>query len=228
MPEKDSIVTFKCQMSNHFMSDSSIRPTAAARCVAIPFNRLPVMAMLALFLVLGSCDRAATPKPRGYLRIKTPEKAYTLYDEQPAFSFEVPEYARVVPKPDGNGGEGWIDVVVPELNGTIHLSYKPVNGNLAGYITDCRNLAYKHTVKAEGIEETPFIQREENRYGMIYDLSGNVASAVQFFVTDSTTHFLRGSLYFNAIPNQDSLRPLVEFLREDILHLIGTTRWKYD
>ena len=99
--------------------------------------------------------------------------------------------------------------------------------NLTAYITDSRDLVYKHTVKAQGIEDTPFIHREESRFGMIYDLKGDVASAVQFFVTDSTTHFLRGSLYFNCRPNRDSLNPVIEFLREDIIHMIETTSWKY-
>jgi len=202
--------------------DHVFRPDPGPRILAL------ALALAVCLPLMVSCNRQETPKPKGYLRIKTPEKSYRLYDEQPQYSFEVPEYAQVVPNQSRNAKEGWFDIRVPELNGTIHLSYKPVNGNLSEYITDCRTLAYKHTVKAEGIEETPFIEREEDRYGMIYDLSGNVASAVQFFVTDSTTHFLRGSLYFHTVPNQDSLRPLVDFLREDILHLIETTRWKYE
>ena len=90
-----------------------------------------------------------------------------------------------------------------------------------------RTLVYKHTVKADGIEETPFINPGERKYGMVYDLSGDVASAVQFFITDSTNHFLRGSLYFNCPPNRDSLKPVIDFMREDIMHLIETIRWKY-
>lgn len=173
-----------------------------------------------------SCDRSFTPKPSGYVRIQTPEKKYRLYDSQPFYSFEIPVYAEV--SQDRGGDEaGWINLVFPGLNGTIHLSYKAVNGNLGDYITDCRTLAYKHTVKANGIEETPFIHREENRFGMVYDLSGNVASAVQFFITDSTTHFLRGSLYFNCPPNSDSLKPVIDFMREDMMHLIETCEWKY-
>lgn len=175
---------------------------------------------------LVSCDRSYTPKPAGYVKIETPEKAYRLYDDQPFYSFEIPEYASIVAshRPEE---AGWINLVVPQLNGTVHLSYKPIQGNLGKYITDCRTLAYKHTVKADGIEETPFINREEKQYGMVYDLSGNVASSVQFFLTDSTTHFLRGSLYFNSPPNHDSLKPVIDFLREDIMHLIRSTRWKY-
>ena len=123
--------------------------------------------------------------------------------------------------------DGWINISVPQLNGKIHLSYKPVDDHLNALITDCRELVYKHTVKAHAIEETPFIQRDQKSFGMIYDLKGDVASAVQFFMTDSTDHFLRGSLYFNTRPNRDSLNPVIEFMREDILHMIETTQWKY-
>lgn len=199
----------------------------------------PAFFLLGLLLFPLSCKEAYTPKPMGYVRIDYPEKSYRLYDEQAQYSFEIPEYAQVVPDQSRNAEPGWINVHIPSLNGTIHLSYKPIEyqptesggtgqaSNLTAYITDSRDLVYKHTVKAQGIEDTPFIHREDSRFGMIYDLKGDVASAVQFFVTDSTTHFLRGSLYFNCRPNRDSLNPVIEFLREDIIHLIETTSWKY-
>jgi len=193
-------------------------------------RRLPAAVVITVMLamLLGACRGDATPKPPGYVRIKTPEKRYRLYDEGTFYRFEIPEYA-VMKRDTGRGaGRGWVNIDLPGLNGKIHLSYKPVHGNLGEYITDSRTLAYKHTVRAEGIEETPFIDRDHRRFGMVYDLEGNVASAVQFFITDSTTHFLRGSLYFNCTPNRDSLRPLILFVREDIIHLIETTEWKYD
>lgn len=186
--------------------------------------------LLILFLATGlgltACDNSFTPKPAGYVKIDTPEKEYRLYNHQPQYSFEVPVYAEIV-ESQRAGESGWINMVVPQINSTLHLSYKPIQGNLVEYITDSRTLAYKHTVKADGIEETPFMNPGEKQFGMVYDLSGDVASAVQFFITDSTTHFLRGSLYFSCPPNRDSLRPVIEFMREDIMHLIQTTRWKY-
>ena len=186
------------------------------------------LAIMALILFLStSCKQSYTPKPEGYLRVDYPEKSYHLYSDQEFFEFEIPDYAVVEIDSGARGNEGWINVAVPQLNGKIHLSYKTVNNDLTAYITDCRELVYKHTVKALEIEETPFIHRDHKRFGMVYDLKGDVASAVQFFITDSTTHFLRGSLYFNIRPNRDSLNPVIDFLREDIMHLIETTQWKY-
>lgn len=192
-------------------------------------GRTGVILSMVVFLLLlsASCKESYTPKPSGYLRVDYPEKSYRMYSDQEYFEFEIPDYAIVEIDSGPRGNEGWINVAVPQLNGKIHLSYKAVGDNLNAYITDCRELVYKHTVKAQEIVETPFIDRDMNRFGMVYDLKGDVASAVQFFVTDSTTHFLRGSLYFNIRPNRDSLNPVIDFLREDIMHLIETTRWKY-
>jgi gliding motility-associated lipoprotein GldD len=197
---------------------------------SLPGNRKPLrtaLLALALLWLAGSCRESYTPKPAGYLKVSFPEKAYHLYSEQEFYQFEIPDYARMEVDSLRRSEPGWINVSVPQLNAKIHLSYKAVDGRLNALITDSRELVYKHTVIAHGIEETPFIQRDQRRFGMIYDLKGDVASAVQFFITDSTDHFLRGSLYFNCPPNRDSLNPVIEFLREDILHLIETTRWKY-
>jgi gliding motility-associated lipoprotein GldD len=188
--------------------------------------RISLLGMVLLCLS-PSCKQSYTPKPEGYLKISYPEKVYKLYSDQEFYQFEIPAYAVVEIDSGPRSEEGWINVAIPELNGKIHLSYKPVDDHLNALITDCRELVYKHTVKAHEIKETPFIQRDQKRFGMIYDLKGDVASAVQFFITDSTDHFLRGSLYFNTQPNRDSLNPVIDFLREDILHMIETTQWKY-
>ena len=186
-----------------------------------------IILSLLILLLATSCKESYTPLPTGYLKITYPEKKYELYGEQEFYQFEIPAYARVEIDSGPRSEDGWINVAIPQLNGTIHLSYKPVGDQLNALISDSRELVYKHTVKAHGIEETPFIQRDQKRFGMVYDLKGDVASAVQFFITDSTDHFLRGSLYFNCRPNRDSLNPVIEFLREDIIHMIETTQWKY-
>lgn len=177
-------------------------------------------------ILLFACDRTYTPKPAGYLRVYYPEKEYRVYEDADPYSFEYPVYALVVPNHRGKSEPYWYDIFFPEYRSTIHLSYKAVDKNVNEYIEDSRTLVYKHTSRSDGIDELPFTDAENRRYGIMYNLKGNVASSVQFFVTDSTNHFLRGSLYFNTSPNRDSLNPIINFIREDIEHLIQSVEWK--
>jgi gliding motility-associated lipoprotein GldD len=108
----------------------------------------------------------------------------------------------------------------------IYLTYKPVENDLNTHLEDSREFVYKHTVMADAIEEIRFENDSLNVYGILYELSGNTASAVQFFLTDSTSHFLRGSLYFNVPPNKDSLAPVIDFIRDDIVYLMESFQWK--
>jgi gliding motility-associated lipoprotein GldD len=177
-------------------------------------------------MIFTFCRDNYTPKPPGYIKIEFPEKKYSLYDSFPAFRFEYPVYAEILADSSLPIKQGWLNLNFPSLNGTVFLSYKKLNNDLESYIADCRNMVYKHTIKAESIDESLLKDTSSNVYGIFYDLKGNVASSVQFYVTDSVRHFLRGSLYFNAQPNQDSLAPLVNFVRTDIDHLLGTLEWK--
>jgi gliding motility-associated lipoprotein GldD len=105
---------------------------------------------------------------------------------------------------------------------TIYLSYQPVRDNLSELLDDAHIFAYKHDVKANAIEPRFIPTKSDDVTGLLYDIEGNTASAVQFFVTDSISHFLRGSLYFYSAPNSDSLAPLIDFFKKDIEHLIET------
>ena len=178
-----------------------------------------------LMLLLAACQNP-TPKPMGYVKVVYPEKNYTRFDEGGPYAFEYPSYAEVREDRGKQTEPWWYDIRFPMYDASIHLSYKPVNNNVDEYIEDSRVLVYKHTPRAEGINEKPFLDTAHNRYGIIYDLEGNVASAVQFFVTDSARHFVRGSLYFRTKPNRDSLNPVIRFLRKDIEHFIETITWK--
>jgi gliding motility-associated lipoprotein GldD len=173
-----------------------------------------------------ACSESYTPKPRGYFRIEFPEHKYKVFDTVTPFSFEIPDYSAMVPDSEQYAEPYWYNLEFPKLNGKIHLSYKKINKDLAKYIEDCRMLAYKHTIKADDILDHPFIDNKNKVYGILYEIKGNAASPFQFFATDSTKHFLRGSLYFNVYPNKDSLAPVFDFVHVDIKHLIETIRWK--
>ncbi len=183
----------------------------------------------ALFMILFgimACQHHYTPKPRGYLNIEFPEKIYTRFDSICPYTFEHPVYSRVLPDTDFNSEPCWVNIDFPDFDGKIHISYKEIDGNLYKYIEDSRALAYKHTIKADAIMETVYSDSQAHVYGILYEIKGNAASSLQFYLTDSTRNFLRGSLYFNAQPNKDSLAPVIAYFREDIIHLIESFRWK--
>ena len=174
-----------------------------------------------------SCSGNYNPKPRGYQRITFPEKSYSLCDTLSLpYTFDLPDYCVLEHEKPKTGEKFWTNIVYNFMNAKIHLTFTFLEGNLDTLIEDSHTLAYKHTVKAEAIEKIAYYNDTLKVYGLLYNLKGNVASPVQFYLTDSTKHFLRGSLYFNSTPNKDSLLPSVEFIREDVKRLFETLQWR--
>ncbi len=185
--------------------------------------------LLAVFLILAmvACESDYYPKPRGYIRIDLPEKSYQTFDTAYPYSFDYPVYANVKPNALNNADPFWLDINFPQFEGKLHISYKTIDNNLAEYIEDSRTLVMKHIPKSSGIVNTMYENPERKVYGLTYSISGvNAASSYQFYLTDSTHHFVRGALYFNVVPNNDSLAPVIEFLKEDINYLIESFEWK--
>jgi gliding motility-associated lipoprotein GldD len=183
--------------------------------------------------VLFGCKEVSVPKPRGHFRIDLPKRQYVLFNEQPGkksnlpFSFEYPAYGTMTFQGEYGSKPGWFDIEFPAYKAKIYFTYKDVRNDLDSLLDQSYALNVKyHISKADAIKEQVFSNRADKVYGILYDLKGNTASAVEFYVTDSISHYLRGSLYFDAEPNADSLAPVIDFFREDITHLIETLKWK--
>jgi len=181
---------------------------------------------------LFDCNSPYTFKKKGYFHIDFPEKKYQLFD-QPGYpyAFEYPVYSHVIKdttffdsRPEN---DWWINIDVPRFGGRIYISYKEVgNNNFDSLVNDGFKMAYKqHTDISTGISDS-LMKTPNGVDGIYFSLSGNTATANQFFLTDSTKHFLRGALYFNASPNEDSLGIVNDFLKKDLYHLINTLRWR--
>ena len=188
--------------------------------------KVNIYILLTITYLFVACSTNETPKPRGYFRIDFPEKKYQVFDSICPYSSEYPIYSKIVKDMDRNAEPCFMNIEFARYNSKIHLSYKEVHKNVAQFINDAHTLAYKHTIKADAINENPVRDEKRKVYGLVYEIQGNAASSVQFYVTDSVRHFLRGSLYFNVVPNKDSLAPAINFFRKDILHLIETLKWK--
>ena len=137
-----------------------------------------------------------------------------------------------------------VNVDIPTFNARIYLSYKTIGGRSVyrlktedGYKDstslntfdnlrdDAYKITFKHTSKATSIEDSAFVT-PNGIGGVFFTVGGNAATGKQFFVTDTSRHFLRGALYFNATPNEDSLRIVYDFLQKDMEHMVNTLRWK--
>jgi gliding motility-associated lipoprotein GldD len=184
-----------------------------------------------LFFAATSCNSDYTIRQRGYFRIELPQHKYVAFDK-PGFpyTFEYPVYSSVVQDSTYFESEPenpyWVNIDFPSLNGRIYISYKDVRkNNFDKLVDDAFKLTYKHSAKATGIKDS--LMRTPNGItGIFFKVGGNAATARQFFVTDSTRHFLRGALYFDSTPNADSLGVVNDFLEIDMKHLINTLRWK--
>ncbi|NBC10076.1 MAG: hypothetical protein GVY26_23045 [Bacteroidetes bacterium] len=187
----------------------------------------------AMLLLLTACGGEAgfTPKPRAFPKVVYPEKAYQQFDKgYCAFTFEYPVYAEIQrdtsffdeqpPHPC------WFDIYIPNFDSRLHCSYVPINErkDFEQLKADAFEMTDWHNKRANYIDEV-LIQKPNGVGGMAFIVEGDVASPFQFFLTDSTEHFMRGSLYFNTEARSDSLAPVYEFIEEDLQHLIETFEW---
>ncbi|WP_242203881.1 gliding motility lipoprotein GldD [Aestuariivivens insulae] len=184
-----------------------------------------------VLVVLVSCKDDVVPKPRAYLRLDYPEARYSKADIDLPVSFEKNKLAtKLSIRPvQGSTKSYGVDLGYPNMKGTIYLTYKAIEGskeNLIAFLKDAQNFTQKHTIKADEIKEKQYINKEQRVYGMFYEVGGNAASQSQFYVTDSTNHFLTGSLYFYAKPNYDSILPAAHYLEKDIRHIMETVKWE--
>lgn len=187
--------------------------------------------VFAAVLLAFACNSPYTPKRKGYFRIDFPKHEYQAFDRAGfPYTFEYPVYANVIQDTtffeDRPENPYWINIDFPQFHGRIYISYKEVGkSDLNKLVNDAYNMTYKHTSKATGIDDS--LMRTPNGItGVFFKVGGNAATNKQFFVTDSTSHFLRGALYFDTSPNEDSLGIVNDFLQQDMRHLINTFKWK--
>lgn len=188
----------------------------------------------ALLILLGaaaicSCGTESyLPKPKGYNRIDLPAHQYQPLPDTFPYFFEYSAYARVLKDTGWISERYWIDLYYPNLDANIQITYKPIKGSEQlnmEYLADAYKLTAKHNVKAYSIEET-ILELPNGNFASLSTLEGQVPSQIQFHVTDSTQHFLRGALYFKTSTQNDSLAPVIQYAKEDILYLLQTLRWK--
>ena len=186
---------------------------------------------LLITIVFFSCGDDPIPKPKGLLRLDYPQAKYVKAKADVPFSFETNLLATKLStkKVSGTTESYGINIEYPSLKGTLFLTYKAIEqneDNLRLFIRDAQKFTLEHAKKADEIPYENYENQEQQVYGRLSEVKGNVASLAQFYVTDSINHFLMGSLYFHAKPNYDSIFPAANYLQKDIQHIMESIVWK--
>jgi len=224
MRKKLRVASYELQKTTRLIA---LLPTAYCLLPNINF-----LLFTAFTLLLSSCNQEYSPKPKAYPRVIFPERKYELFQPQDCpYQFEKPVYANAVEDTSyferKMDGACWYNIEFPNFNGTLNLTYKPLNKDqkLEQLVEDAHKLSFKHSKKADYIDEVQILNPNGVR-GLLYEVGGDAASNVQFYLTDSTNHFVRGALYFNNTPNADSMRPVIEFVKEDLRFMLKSFQWK--
>lgn len=197
--------------------------------------RIFALCILSMLLLAACSDNGNyAPKPRGYFRIEFPKKGYRDYVSDYPFTFKYPTYA-VIQKDTQTRVPArlatmthLLNMKFPQFDGILHLSYETITSKKVfnELVEDAHRFAFKNTVKATDIEQRNISKPADRVYCVYYDIGGNSASSVQFYLTDSTKNYLRAALYFNTAPRLDSIQPVLNFIKKDIDVMIGSFKWK--
>jgi gliding motility-associated lipoprotein GldD len=183
--------------------------------------------IITLALILSACsEKIPVPKPPLYLRTDFPDHEYVLFKDDCPYQFELAKIYTAKEIRQEETTTCHKDIDLGPLNGIINFSYIKMTESLATYVNYSNDRVGEHKIKASGIETENIIHPEKRVFGTIFKLQGDVATPFQFYLTDSTNNFVSGVVYFNSVPNYDSLRPSLNYLEKDLYHLINTFEWK--
>ncbi|MEE9349413.1 MAG: gliding motility lipoprotein GldD [Flavobacteriaceae bacterium] len=177
--------------------------------------------IIIIVLILSSCSKDETlPKPNGYLSLDYPIAKYNPI-KGANYSFEISKNTiQIIDK------DNWLKIKYPKINAVVNITYRPIKNNLDELLFEAKKITTKHRKKAESIYFETFNNTKKNVFAQLNNVTGNVASPLQFHATDKKNHFLTGAVYFNIQPNYDSIYPAIKYIERDIQHLLESIAWE--
>lgn len=186
-----------------------------------------ILFVVGLLTAFVRCNTGYLPKPLGYNRLVLPEPAYQSLPDTLPYTFEYSTHAQLLADTSWIRDRFWIEIYYPELKANVHITYKRIENSeklLKEFFNDTYTLTAKHQIKAYSIDEIN-VKNAQGHTAVMMELDGEVPSQMQFAITDSTQHFVRGALYFFTKVHNDSLQPAIEYMKKDIMHMVNTFDW---
>ena len=189
---------------------------------------MKTLKIFTVFLLLTSCgqEQITIPKPPTYLRLNLPNHKYVQFSDNCPYSFDVSTLFKVEKVKEKGLETCHKDIQLGSLNGIIHFSYIDMVEPLSKYVNYSNDKVDEHKIKATSIEDVKILRPKDRVFGTFFELKGDVATPFQFYLTDSLSRFVSGVVYFNSVPNYDSLRPSIEYLKVDLMRMVNTFKWK--
>ncbi|BAO54700.1 gliding motility lipoprotein GldD [Nonlabens marinus] len=186
------------------------------------YDAIKTASIFLFIILLASCGgEDAVPKPDAQLALNYPDPTYKSIEKDCSFSFDMNDKAVMKGKKDCS-----MTISYPDMDAMVYVNYRSVEENLRQLLIDGQKLSYTHNQMADAITEQPFVNPKNKTYGMFYEVEGDAASNIQFYVTDSVQNFLTASLYFNREPYYDSILPAVEYIKQDMVKMMESLQWK--
>lgn len=188
-----------------------------------------IFASTIILAAILSCEEVYLPKPKGFNRIDLPEPRYQILPDTFPYKFQYSGHSVLSRDDSKNADRYWINLNYPQFDAIVQITYKSLidpKNQPQVLLNEAFELAMKHNVKAYGIEES-LIKIPNGQIASVTELEGEVPTQFQFFTSDSTNHFFRGALYFNTATKNDSLSPVIEYIKTDMIHLLNSFEWKY-
>ncbi|WP_422355123.1 gliding motility lipoprotein GldD [Roseivirga pacifica] len=191
-------------------------------------HKLLLILLISCFGLLA-CEEVYLPKPKGFNRIDLPEATYQALPDTFPYQFEYSKFADLSPDDNPYADRYWINLRYDAFDAELELTYKNLQdprNEPDVLLNEAFELTKKHMVKAYAIEES-LVAMPNGQIASVAELEGEVPTQFQFYTSDSTHHFFRGALYFNTAMKNDSLAPVIEFIKKDVIHMLGSFEWKY-
>jgi gliding motility-associated lipoprotein GldD len=181
---------------------------------------------LLVVVMLAACSHPKDPfpRPKGWPRIDLPAHTYQKFENGICpFTFEYPQIGVVEQQ---KSDSCWMDLYFAPFECRWHVTYRDVNGSgktIMDHYEEYRKLVFKHIQKVSQIKENPVVG--PNGSGTLFELFGTVGVPAQILYTDST-HLVLASFYFDTAVRNDSLAPVIDFMKEDLVHMAESIVWK--
>jgi gliding motility-associated lipoprotein GldD len=171
----------------------------------------------------NNSDEVIIPRRKAFPRINTHDSTFVAIKNTPVH-FEISKAASITldsTKTDLDIPSQWINIYYKPYKATIHCTFTQVDSTTINQVIDNRSERMSLNI---GSLTTELIEltNANNFYSQILTTEQCEVTPIQFLSTDDCNWVVSGALYFEQTNNVDSIRPVIDVIKRDIIHSLKT------